>query len=620
MASTQTPEPDTRPSPWAVGVARVLEAPVHLSAGVITAANDQVLGLGRRPVLSRVRAGFARWHWLVAALLYIAGALVMQRHAVAHIATTIAGNLVGDPSQYMWSMWWWPHAILSGVNPFVTHAIWVPDAYNLGSVTSTPLPSILFAPLNALLGWNQGPVVSYNICMLLAPVLSAFFAYRLCLYLSKAPAAAIVGGWLYGFSAYGLSQLQGHMNLVFTFLPVVLLLLSLQRLDGVISRRRFVVLVAVAVAVQIGIGTEIVFVSTCLGIVLGLATLVFAPSSVRRRLLFVVAPELVGAYVIAAVVCSPYIYYALTGPEVEANTNSVLKIADLLSFILPTPIIRIGAYRFASITAGFPSFSGYTETGTYLGLPLIAGACWFWMARWRHWAVRVMLIGVFVAFVWSLGPQLTIDGIGTITLPWHYLEYKSPWNELTPVRVGVYVELGASVAFALWLASPTRRTLLKWLVALLAVAFLFPNVNGVFSYGTHIYSESVESPPFITDGLYRQELRHNEVILPIPFGPDGNSLLWQSQARGYFREASGWFGFYPAGYATSPVMGELLSFGPFTDPFRLMRTFLIAHQVGAVVMLPAQAGPWPGVMSQLGLKRVSVGGVWLYRVPANLAS
>ena len=105
------------------------------------------------------------------------------------------------------------------------------------------------------------------------------------------------------------------------------------------------------------------------------------------------------------------------------------------------------------------------------------------------------------------------------------------------------------------------------------------------------------------------------MILPVPFGPFGNSLLWQAQAQGYFRLASGWFGYWPAGYSTSLVISQLSGFQPFTDPVSLMGSFLATHRVGAVVMVAGQGGPWPQVMSQLGLKRIIVGGVWLYCVP-----
>lgn len=217
--------------------------------------------------LETLRGVFARQHPFVALGLFALGAIVMQRHAVANLGTTTSGSGLGDSTQFMWAMWWWPHAILHGINPFVTNAIWVPDAYNLGSVTSTPLPALVLAPLTALAGPVHGPIVSYNVANLLAPTIGAWFAYRLCLYLTRAPAASILGGWLYGFSSYGLAPLQGHLQFVFTFAAPAIVLLTLQLHRGDISRSRFVLLSALTLACQALCGTEILFTASLMGVV-----------------------------------------------------------------------------------------------------------------------------------------------------------------------------------------------------------------------------------------------------------------------------------------------------------------------------------------------------------------
>ena len=62
-----------------------------------------------------------------------------------------------------------------------------------------------------------GPIVSYNLLMLASPVLAAFFAFLLCRYITRSFAASLVGGYLFGFSAYMLGQLLGHLHLVLIF-------------------------------------------------------------------------------------------------------------------------------------------------------------------------------------------------------------------------------------------------------------------------------------------------------------------------------------------------------------------------------------------------------------------
>ena len=57
-------------------------------------------GLG----LETLRGLFTRRHQLVALALFLLGAIIMQRHAVTHLETTISGNGIGDPTQFMWAM------------------------------------------------------------------------------------------------------------------------------------------------------------------------------------------------------------------------------------------------------------------------------------------------------------------------------------------------------------------------------------------------------------------------------------------------------------------------------------------------------------------------------------
>lgn len=538
----------------------------------------------------------------------------MQRHAVAHLGTTTAGHGFSDSTQYMWAMWWWPHAILHGLNPFVTHAIWVPDAYNLASVTSTPLPAIVLAPLTALVGPVHGPIVSYNIANLAAPVISAWFAYRLCLYLTRSPAPSILGGWLYGFSTYGLGPLQGHLHLVFTFAAPAMILLTLRLYRGDIGRIRFVLLAALVLAAQALCGTEIFFTTTVMGAVTLLAA--FCLMTSQRRAIAALVGPLVAAYVLMAVVCSPFLWYALSGPGVQTG-QGILYPADLLSFFVPPAMTGLGGKTFSSVSSAFVVNIG--EQGTYLGLPLLVIVIAYWWQSVRRPATKVLMAATLVAAVWSLGEVLSIDGHSTISLPWKLFASHKLFNEVLPVRIGVYTALGAAVSAALWVAAPGSFRWRRWLLGLLAVVFVFPNADATIASGQRIFDEPYVSPAFITDGSYRHYLHPGEVILPVPFGPVGDSLLWQAQAQGYFRMASGWFGYYPPDYSASNLVGQLSGFAPFTDPVTAMGSFLITHHVGAVVMLPGQDDAWPRVMSQLGLTPIRVGGVWLYDVPSNFS-
>ena len=65
-----------------------------------------------------------------------------------------------DPQIFIWSFAWWPHALLHGQNPFVTHAIWAPGGINLAWATTVPGLALLFAPLTLARGPASSPTTS----------------------------------------------------------------------------------------------------------------------------------------------------------------------------------------------------------------------------------------------------------------------------------------------------------------------------------------------------------------------------------------------------------------------------------------------------------------------------
>jgi hypothetical protein len=560
--------------------------------------------LGEGPV-GVVLGVLRRYHAVVALLLYATAALVIQRHAVAHLSSSCAcaGD---DPTAYMWALAWWPHAIVHGLNPFVTHSFWVPDSINIAALASVPGPALVAWPLTAV----AGPIVSYNVLMLIAPVTGAWFAYRLCLYITRAPAVAILAGYIYGFSTYGLGHLAGHMNLVFTFAPPALVLLTLKRVDRVISIRRYFILTALVLIAQLATGTEMLFTMTCLGVVALAAAWIFSAPEQRRRILAALIP-LAGAYAVVGIICSPFLYYALTGPNVVGGLPADFP-ADALSFAIPTTFELFGGHRFAAVTGAFAG--NFAENGTYLGVPVILIVAAYAVTRWRTRVGRILLTVLAVAVVWSLGYTLNIDGHPIVTLPFKWFSHLHGFNEVIPVRIGLYVFLVCAIIVALWLAAPgsSRSRLLRWGLAILAVVLLFPNANAGY------FDQKLPDPAFFTTNVYRQYLHRDEVVLPIPYGVVGPSLLWQARTDMYFRYASG--GFYvPPNYGLNLFVQQALGLEPALKPTAAaLRSFLALHHVGAIVVEADQPGVWPAVIARLGLSPVSVGGVILYQVPPSL--
>ncbi|MDQ6806112.1 MAG: hypothetical protein M3065_14400, partial [Actinomycetota bacterium] len=168
------------------------------------------------------------WRWLgrhplaLALSVYLAVDIAyFGARVIPNIGHTCACRAGADPTSYMWFLAWWPHALLHGINPFVTNVLFAPGTTNLGAVDVVPGAAILASPITLLFG----PLVAYNVLALAAPLLAAFFAFLLCRYITAGTLASLVGGYIYGFSPYMLGHMQGHLDLVMIFpVPAAVLL------------------------------------------------------------------------------------------------------------------------------------------------------------------------------------------------------------------------------------------------------------------------------------------------------------------------------------------------------------------------------------------------------------
>jgi uncharacterized membrane protein YkvI len=87
-------------------------------------------------------------------------------------------------------------------------------------MTTIPVPALLVAPTLI-----AGPLVAYNVLILLSVVLATGSAYLLCRELTGRFVPSLVGGLLFGLSPYMLGHtLSEHLDLTFVF-PVPLLVL-----------------------------------------------------------------------------------------------------------------------------------------------------------------------------------------------------------------------------------------------------------------------------------------------------------------------------------------------------------------------------------------------------------
>jgi len=503
-----------------------------------------------------------------------------------------------DGEIFVWGFGWWPHAILHGENPFLTHAIWVPNGVNLTWTTTSPGLAALAWPLTGLLG----PIGGYNVVSALLPAVAAWTAYLLCRYVTRAFWPSVVGGFLFGFSTYLVAQVRGghaHMSSVF-LLPLVALVV-LKFLDQRVSGRRLAVELGLLLALEVLFSTEVAFTLT-LAIVAGVG-LGLACVPARRPRLRALIPYLLAAYGVAGLLTAPFLYFAVTGFHHALNTSDVPG-DDLLSFAVPTRTTLAFGHWAAGVADRFPGST--PEKGAYLGLPTLLILVLFARERWRTPSGRFLLSALAVAFVAALGAKLSVAGREVVALPWDLVRTLPLFDNVITGRLAVYVSLLAAVMVALW-AAARRSGIVYWTLPLLAALALIPDPRAAS------FTTTYEMPAFFTDSAYHGCLRPDENILLIPQPPQ---TLWQAADGFRFNLAGGYVGpgAIPESY-THPESYYAIVQGMHIGlrNLGLLRSFVRSKHVTSIVIKRGDGKFYRRALSLLAPPQ-RVGGVVIYHL------
>jgi hypothetical protein len=518
-----------------------------------------------------------------------------------------------DPQIPIWSFAWWPHAIVHGLNPFYTHAIWAPDGLNLTWTNANAGPALLFFPLT----WAVGPVASYNVVALLAPAVSAWAAFLLCRHLTQAVWPSLVGGYIFGFSSYVLGHIAGELQLTSIFAIPLIALVIVRYVEGAVTRRGLGLRLGILLAVQLLFGLELAFTAS-LALLCGLViAFAFVPDW-RGRLGSMLGP-LVGAYALAGVLTSPFLYFALTGGKISAFIPPVGYRADLLNIFLPTNIEAVGGGWAHSVADHFPG--NYTERGAFVGPAVIVIVGLFAWRRWRSPVGRFLLVSLLVTVYGSLGSELTVYGhtVFPLLTPFGHETLNVPvlgqtniplFNNTLPVRFMMYASLICAVIVALWTASrPAAARVTRWALPALAVLALVPNPE------VSTWATTFSIPSFFTSSAYRSCLSPGEIVLPQPVGNGGEAILWQAADGFRFRLAGGRLTTSPPTTFMHPISLQQISVGypPVANQTQLLRSYIAAKHVTSVIVDERQASIWAPALDRIA-KPQDIGGVILYDV------
>ena len=510
---------------------------------------------------ARVARSWSWWATLWPLGLYAVLSLALFGiHIIRHLDSRIVASDPIDSSQFMWFFAWWPHALLHGLNPFVTHVMFVPDGFNLTWSTSMPGPSLLLAPITLAFG----PAVTWNIIQLASPALSAWTAFLLCRHVTSRTAPSLVGGYIFGFSPYMLTHLTGGPYLALVPLLPLFVLLVLRRLEGSIGSRAFVAWTAVAMIAQFSISSEVLATATLFGaIALALA---FALLPERRTALVDVVKLLIGALAVTVVVVSPYLLYFEFGHHYPPGATFFS--ADLTSFVIPPSLVALSHHH------GAPAIGSSTES--YLGVPLLLLIGWFiWQGR-RSRVTWVIAGSLLIAVIFALGATLFVHGHKTgIHGPWWLLKHLPVLRYAIPVRFAVFYVLPAALMVALLLSRWSLRQpagVAAWALAAVAVAFIVPNV------GSSSFDTRIADPPFFASGAYKAYLHPSDNVLTIPaWGPNER---WQANTGFRFNLSDGYAGNpFPPSFTRYPAWNMFLT-GRLTPDYAAQLRRYVARQAG----------------------------------------
>ena len=515
-----------------------------------------------------------------------------------------------DPYIGIWSMNWWPFAIKNELNLFLTNYIWYPSGFNLAWAGA--MPSL--ALLGFLITKYFGAIASYNILALSVYPLAAWSAYILAHHLTRNHLASVLAGYSFGFSSYILGQSLAHIVLSFAcFIPIAILI-SIQRFRGEIKRSTFITLLATFIVLEFGIYIEVAATATFFATVYFVIFYFF--NAEHRQALHKLSLEIMGAFFVAALILAPYLFYVVMGLRFTPGViNSPTAFsADLLNYLIPTPLTLIGGGAFTPISSHFTG--NLSETGAYLGVPLVVIAALSLRDNIESSFGKPLLYTILFILICSLGPFLQIGGVNThIPMPWKFFEKAPLLGHALPTRFTVYVSLIVSILLAFWLNRSGLSfygKLFRYTFAIGALAMIFPALKA-WPWG------AINTPRFFTDAdLLSKHIKRGNTVVVLPYGSQGNSMLWQYQSGMYFRMAGGYVGFTPKAFLNSQAVNIFFNSqipAEAADIQNDVSSFCAGHSVKAIIVGPGTSPALISAMQKLQWQHQVVGGVDVIQVP-----
>ena len=507
----------------------------------------------------------------------------------------------------MWLLGWWPYALSHHLNPFLTDYVWAPVGFNFAWMTSIPLPALLSAPLTH---W-WGIVPAYNVLAMVSAPAAAVCAFALCHRLSHAYWPSVLGGFVYGYSSFMVAQTLGHLCLILSFPIPLAAYLVLRRIENSIRPRTFIALLALTFSIEFLTDLEIFATASLIGGLVFLIGFHYASADLRRRLIRIAA-QVAAAYAITAIAMSPYIYYFLffgrlhqpLWPSKNSDRPIKPRNTDLRASDGAVPPL-------ARLSSAFPGT--IMEQNGFIATPLIVIAI-VWTRRHRSELLcRTIIASAAIVLVAAIGPYLQIAGHPLLPMPWLAIARMPLLEHALPARLMMFPPLAFAVVVTMWLTQSEAPRQLK-AVAVLAITFMMlPNLTAGF------WATPVESPRFFSDGSAQRHLSRADIVLTLPWGARGQSMLWQAHCGMCFRNVAGWTGVERFEVRRWPIVDYFGGSKDLPEPELQLKTFLARNGVTAVIVDESdpQAAQWKSFIATTGVTPISIAGVSLFRLPPD---
>jgi len=463
-------------------------------------------------------------------LAFLGLALLLYAPAWSSPATTTLRRGDGDAAIIIWFLRWIPFAVEHGRDLLFSDHLNVPGGVNLMWNASLPLLGLVLMPLTS----RWGPVLTFNVVLVLANGLSAWAAYLAIRRFVPAHLAAAAGGLVFGFSPAIRGQ-SNHPHISFAFL-VPLLLLAVHEI--LVRQRRppwlAGPLLGLLAGCQLLIGEELLAATVLFGVLLLLVLLVSCPGALldqRRVAHAVLAFALAGA--VGGLIAARPLAVQFAGPQrVSGDITRATYANDLLGFVTPGSPQLLSSPRTAGQVRGFAG-----GNAAYLGVPLLLVL----LALVRGWSRPVVRVGtamLLLAAVFSMGTRLRVGGRATtVSLPWAPFDDLPVIANLIPSRLAMYTALFAGLLLAVFLEAVWQGGGWRRVAAVsVAVAVLVPLLPA-----RPVPAGKVDTPAFFTTAAVRR-LPQGSVALVLPFANRraAKAMTWQAEAGMRFRMTGGY--------------------------------------------------------------------------------